>query len=81
MSNYKNDTKLMNMYTEITVYCSTCGHPMLFPAFGSDRKVCKWCGHYVYRNEKTKFQYKVKEEIKKVKEILYERQNYRGFKK
>ena len=33
-----------------------CGHTVvIFPMEHRNKKICSWCGHYVYLNEKEKF--------------------------
>lgn len=41
------------------VYCK-CGHSIYFSGV-KDRMNCNWCGRWVYKDEKTKMKYKVKE--------------------
>lgn len=60
-----DDIKLMNAYSEIRHYCK-CGHSVILPAF-VDKKICSWCGHYVFRTPKIEFEYKLKQMIRKQK--------------
>ena len=50
----KYEKKHANEMAKIRVKCQ-CSHIMIFPIFGPDVKVCSYCGHKVYRNEKVKF--------------------------
>lgn len=54
---YKDDSKRLKAITDQKVRCS-CGHTQLI---ARDKAICSWCGHYIYKNKKTKFL----EEIKK----------------
>ena len=50
-----NDFKLIEERTKYRIYCK-CGHSMVFfPVEHKDRKICSWCGNYVYRNKKIEF--------------------------
>lgn len=55
----------MDKIANYTIKCK-CGHSVIFPN-KEDRIICSWCGHYVYKNDKAKFKYKLKEEINKNK--------------
>lgn len=59
----KEDMKVGLIYAESSVKCKTCGHAMLLA--GRDRRVCSWCGNYIYKDDKTEFKYKLKEKILK----------------
>lgn len=38
-----------------TVYCK-CGHSMaIYPMEHKTKKICSWCGYYVYKNKKVEF--------------------------
>lgn len=48
-------TKLMNAKAVYKVYCS-CGHPtFIYPFEKKQKKICTWCGLYVYANKKEEF--------------------------
>lgn len=50
-----SDFKLMEERTKYRVYCK-CGHSIVFfPVEHKDKKLCSWCGYYVYRNKKVEF--------------------------
>lgn len=50
-----SDYKLMKERTKYRVYCK-CGHSMVFyPIENKDKKICSWCGNYVYKDNKTEF--------------------------
>lgn len=45
--------------TAATVKCK-CGHSVLIPA-RNDKKICTWCGEYVFRNKQDEFKYRLGE--------------------
>lgn len=55
---YKYLIKEQDRLRDHTVKCK-CGHSILFGR--KDRVICNYCGHYVYRNDKVKFKYKLRE--------------------
>lgn len=58
------EVKLMNYDTENKVYCSNpyCnGHGIAFKRAGVDRLICRNCGHYIYKDEKTRLKYEMME--------------------
>ena len=66
MSRYEEDTKLMNMLSSFKVKCKHCGRKVVMT--NAERTICSWCGHFVYRNSKIEFKYKLKEMLRKVKD-------------
>ena len=46
-----------------SVMCK-CGRKIAIP-YCIDKKVCDWCGHYVYRTPELEFKYKLEKEIRK----------------
>lgn len=59
----KEMNKKFESIAENTYKCS-CGHSVLIGASG--RTLCKWCGHWTYKDKKTEFIYKFKNERKKM---------------
>ena len=49
----KEDSKYFNMRTNNTIKCK-CGHSVVFNAT-TDKKLCTWCGNYVYKEHKDEF--------------------------
>ena len=41
-----------------------CGHRTVIPK-GIEKQICSWCGHYVFRDKKVEFEYRMKERLKK----------------
>lgn len=57
--------KLMETATLNRVKCEHCGHTMTMSRV--DRMICGWCKHWVYKDDKAKFKYKVMEAIRNAK--------------
>lgn len=55
--------KLMREKQKITYDCK-CGHRVTIPAF-LNRRICSWCGNWVYKNQKDKFKENLRKEFKK----------------
>lgn len=55
--------KLMRYDTENKVYCTNCDHGcgVVFRTKDVDRKICRNCGHWIYRNNMTRLRYEMKE--------------------
>ena len=43
-------------------YCKNCGHSQI--VINVDKTICTWCGHYIFRDDKAEFEYKLKQKIK-----------------
>lgn len=66
-NNFKNseDEKLASMSQKYKYQCS-CGHRVLiYPFEHIERKLCDWCGYYVYTDAKKQKQYDFKKEMTK----------------
>lgn len=44
--------------------CKHCGYSILIPAHKKN-KLCKTCGHWVFRNDKDEFEYRMNEQLKR----------------
>lgn len=52
---YKEEQRLLDTKTKYRIKCK-CGHTvMIYPFEHRKRKICDWCGKYVYANEKEQF--------------------------
>lgn len=52
---YSSDSKRFNEVTKYKVYCK-CGHGTVFyPMEHKEKKICSWCGYYVYKDKQTEF--------------------------
>lgn len=63
----KDDLKLALEQKKSEIYCEKCGWKNHMYAFEADRKLCKNCKTYIYKNKASKFKYKMKEVINKCK--------------
>lgn len=56
--------RMTEEYDKVKYTCKRCGHRVVI---GNSRtkSICDWCGHYVFKNEKDEFKYRVKERMKK----------------
>ena len=55
---YNEDTKRFKEITDNKKKCKHCGHTQLIGL--KDRGICTWCKHYIYKDDKTEFMYKIK---------------------
>lgn len=60
---YKAIEKYHKIATNNSVKCK-CGHSMKITN-KYKRQICRWCGHWVYKDKKTEFEYKLKEQLRK----------------
>lgn len=60
---YESVKKRSSTYTDLSTHCKFCGHTIVI--VNVDRIVCNWCGHWVYKDNKTEFIYKMKEGLRK----------------
>lgn len=61
----KDIKKLDNEMANQKVKCEHCGHTIVM--VDAERTICSHCGYWVYKDEKTKFKFKMKEELRKWK--------------
>ena len=53
---FKNDSKISSERAKYKIYCSKCGHGTVFyPMEHKSKKICSWCGYYVYKDKKEEF--------------------------
>lgn len=65
------DTKLETERAKYKYYCK-CGHSLtIYPMEKRIKKLCSWCGHYVYINKRVEF-------IDKLKKMLDKNFNVEG---
>ena len=70
MKNYKHyslgDIKKLSLSaTKNRKLCPKCGHSVLFGR--SNKMICNWCNTYVFKDDKTEFEYRLKESINRKK--------------
>ena len=52
---------LQDKLKDNNVICK-CGHTNTISA-KEEKKICKWCGNYVFRNKQKEFEYRLKEKM------------------
>lgn len=57
----KEDTIYFKKRSVFKITCSYCGHTTYDMI--EDREICSWCNHWIYKNKKVEFRYKLKEAI------------------
>ena len=58
----KEGIKRYETITKDTIKCPRCLHSILTT---KKKKLCDWCGYYVYKDKKLEFQEKLKASLKK----------------
>lgn len=53
-----SDIKLRSEQVKYEKYCEFCGHTLTFYAFEKDRKLCRVCGKFNYKDKRVEFRYK-----------------------
>lgn len=61
-NDYKSVDKRESKRTESKITCK-CGHRILMGL--EERKVCSWCGNYVFKTKEDEFKYRLEEKMKK----------------
>ena len=69
---YDVSDKAFNIRTANKIKCK-CGHTQLLGKH--DRAICDWCKHWIYKDKRTEFKYKLKE-VKKWKKKNYTQYGY-----
>ena len=63
---YINDSKRFNEATRYKIKCKKCEHSVVFyPMEHKYKKICSWCGYYVYKDKKEEFKERLNYESKK----------------
>lgn len=62
---FKKDGEYFKRVSENRFYCSNCGHTVVMMPITS-KKMCSWCGTWVFRDKKEEFKYRLKEGIRNV---------------
>lgn len=44
--------------------CKHCGHKQLVPVY-MGKAICDWCNHFIFRDEKEEFKYRMNERLKR----------------
>lgn len=65
MLSYKELDQIYSNRTENRKLCPSCGHSILLGR--KDKKICTHCGCYVFKDQATEFNYRLKEKMIKAK--------------
>lgn len=63
----QDDTRLAEEKRKCQVYCQLCGWKNHIYSFQKGRILCKNCNNYIYKDDKTKYHYKMREVMMKCK--------------
>ena len=58
----KEFRRMSDEYDKVKYKCE-CGHKVVIPTW-IDKKVCDWCGRYVFKSKKDEDLYRIKEMLK-----------------
>lgn len=56
-------SKLFNEYNDNSYQCN-CGHKVFILA-KQEKRLCTWCGHYVFKNKRDKDLYRINELLRR----------------
>lgn len=60
-----DNEKVLDEKNKYKFYCK-CGHyAIIYPFEQYQKKVCDWCGNYIYSSKKEEFKEKLKNKLKK----------------
>ena len=63
-----NDSKIATAIREASIQCK-CSNRVLKSDFVRGRYICKWCGRTLYVDGKTEFEYKLKDKLRRMKNV------------
>lgn len=63
MKSFKEQEKLDKILADYKVKCKNCGHVVIMRK--NDKKVCNWCGHYIFGDDKEEFKYRLSQKLRK----------------
>ena len=55
MATYKEEQNLLSLKTRYAIRCSCGKTTTIYPFENRNKKICKWCGHYVYMKKEEQF--------------------------
>lgn len=58
----KEYNKMSDELDKVKYKCQHCGRRVVIPSF-LNKILCDWCGHYVFKNKKEEFKYRMKEKM------------------
>ena len=65
---FAEDDRMFEEYSKHKVRCKHCGHNSTIPVY-VDKRICSWCGNYVFRTPEIEFKFRLDQEIKKRKRV------------
>ena len=65
---FAEDDRMFEECSKHKVRCKHCGHNSTIPVY-VDKRVCSWCGNYVFRTPEIEFKFRLDQEIKKRKRV------------
>lgn len=51
----KEEQILINKKKQYQIYCKCGHHTYIYPMEKRNKKICTWCGNYIYIDKKTEF--------------------------
>ena len=57
----QDEMKIAKILKPYSLKCKNCGHTIVLVR--QDKKICDWCGHYVFKDKKAEFKYRLKEQL------------------
>ncbi len=64
-NDFEDDKEKAKIVQADSSYCENCGHRQWL--YGKEKYICQFCGVMVFKNDKVKFEHRLKEAIKKEK--------------
>lgn len=64
----EEDDRMFQEMSKHRKKCKHCGHSSVIPVY-VDKKVCSWCGNYVFRTDEIEFKFRLEEKLKKGKRL------------
>lgn len=61
MKSYREIIKYGDAINKFKYNCK-CGRKVVMPN-NVDKKICSWCGNYVFKNKRQEFKYRIKERL------------------
>ena len=62
----EEDDRLFEAFSKYKVKCKHCDHSAVLPV-NKDKKLCTWCGNYIFRTPEIEFKYRLNQELKRKK--------------
>lgn len=62
----KDEMKIAEERSHFRVKCIECGHTLYIPP-RKDKVLCNYCGNYHFKDDKARFEYRLREELNRRK--------------